>query len=80
MKSKSVIILSIVASSKISTTPARTIPINNHRWKCKRCNQITETENNLPPANYNCPGPEEIHAWENFDVISSEEEFTEEQH
>ncbi len=60
--------ISQVASAKISNTPSREIPQNIHRWKCAHCNQISETENNLPPSNYNCPSTEEIHAWESFDV------------
>lgn len=68
-----IILISQAASSKISNTPARTIPDNNHRWKCRRCNQIEETETNLPPSNYNCPSAEEIHAWENFDIHNTEE-------
>ncbi len=63
---------SIVASSKTSSTPARTIPHTHHRWRCSHCGQIVETENNLPPANYNCPTAGEMHAWENYDVTAAE--------
>lgn len=69
MKTKHLIIMSIVGSSAISTTPARHLNGSCHRWKCLHCGQISETEGNFPPANYNCNSSFEVHAWEQYDVV-----------